>query len=119
AVPGASAVDRLKRAGELIDQPPANRASAIVLARAAVDAFEWSAARNALAPYLGEPTQAVCLLMAEIEEGQAGDHGKARQWLARAVRAPRDPTWTADGITLSEWQPVSPVTGKLDAFEWR
>jgi HemY protein len=120
AVPGASAVDRLKRVRELIDQPPANRVAAIVLARAAIDAFEWSTARNALAPYASsDPSQNVCLLMAEIEEGQTGDHGKAREWLARAVRAPRDPAWTADGITVEDWQPVSPVTGRLDAFEWR
>ena len=57
--------------------------------------------------------------MAEIEEGQSGDKGKARDWLNRAVRAPRDPVWTADGITADEWEPLSPVTGKLDAFEWR
>ena len=57
--------------------------------------------------------------MAEIEEGQNADQGKAREWLSRAVRAPRDPVWTADGITADEWEPVSPVTGALDAFEWR
>ncbi len=38
---------------------------------------------------------------------------------ARAVRAPRDPAWTADGIVSDEWEPMSPVTGKLDAFEWK
>jgi HemY protein len=57
--------------------------------------------------------------MAEIEEGQSGDQGKAREWLARAVRAPRDPAWTADGIVSDEWEPLSPVTGRLDAFEWK
>ena len=78
------------------------------------------AARNALANCsIADPTQAVCLLMAEIEEGQNGDQGKAREWLARAVRAPRDPAWTADGIVTDEWEPVSPVTGELDAFEWK
>lgn len=58
-------------------------------------------------------------MMAEIEEGQSGDQGKAREWVNCAVRAQRDPVWTADGITADEWEPVSPVTGKLDAFEWR
>jgi HemY protein len=120
AQPGASAVDRLKRIRELIDSPPPNRPAAIVLARASVDAYEWAAARNALANYsVAEPTQAVCLLMAEIEEGQNADQGKAREWLARAVRAPADPVWTADGITANEWEPISPITGRLDAFEWR
>lgn len=117
---GASAADRLKRVKELIESPPANRSAAIVLARASVEAFDWSAARSALAAYsVNEPTQAVCLLMAEIEEGENADSGKAREWLSRAVRAPRDPVWTADGVTAEEWEPVSPVTGRLDAFEWK
>lgn len=119
AVPGSSAVDRLKRIREIVDMPPPNRSSAIVLARAAIDAYDWQAAREALETYLVNPSQAVCTLMAEIEEGQNADQGKAREWLNRAVRAPRDPVWTADGITAEEWEPVSPVTGKLDAFEWR
>jgi HemY protein len=120
AQPGTSAVDRLKRVRELIDLPPPNRPAAIVLARAAVDAFEWATARNALANYsVADPSQAVCLLMAEIEDGQNADQGKAREWLARAVRAPADPVWIADGITADEWEPVSPVSGTLDAFEWR
>ncbi|MDB5911311.1 MAG: heme biosynthesis protein HemY, partial [Massilia sp.] len=120
AVPGASAVDRFKRMRELVDSPPADRDAAIVLARAAIDAYEWAAARNALASFsAANPTQAVATLMAEIEEGQNADQGKAREWLARAVRAPRDPAWTADGVTADEWAPVSPVIGKLDAFEWK
>lgn len=120
AVPGASAVDRFRRIRELVDTPPPGREAAVVLARAGIDAFDWSAARNALAPYAAaEPTRDVCTLMAEIEEGQNGDQGKAREWLARAVNAPADPAWVADGVVAAEWEPVSPVTGKLDAFAWR
>ena len=120
AIPGVSAIDRLKRVKELIDSPPSNKAGALVLARASIDAFDWVGARQALAGYSSaNPSQAVCLLMAEIEEGQSGDKGKSRDWLNRAVHAPRDPVWTADGITADEWEPLSPVTGKLDAFEWR
>jgi HemY protein len=120
AVPGASAVDRFRRIRELIEVPTPNREAAVVFARAAIEAYDWGAARSALAPYTTvEPTQAVCLLMAEIEEGQNGDQGKAREWLARAVHAPADPAWTADGVIAAEWTAVSPVTGKLDAFEWK
>lgn len=117
--PGASAVDRLKRLRELYDVPTPDRGSALVAARAAIDAYEWALARKALAGFLAEPSQGVASLMAEIEEGQNADQGKAREWLARAVRAPRDPAWTADGITADEWEPISPITGKLDAFEWK
>jgi HemY protein len=120
AQPGASAVERLKRLGEIIETPPAHRAAGMALARAAIDAYDWPLARQALAPFSGpEATQGVASLMAEIEEGQSGDQGKAREWLARAVRAPRDPAWTADGLVSDEWEPISPVTGRLDAFEWK
>jgi HemY protein len=27
--------------------------------------------------------------------------------------------WEADGVVSEQWAPVSPVTGRLDAFEWR
>ncbi len=120
AVTGASALDRLKRLRELIDVPPPNRAGAVVLGRAAIDAFDWALARQVLTPYAGsDATRATCLLMAELEAGETGDEGKARDWRSRAARAPRDATWTADGITADEWEPLSPSTGRLDAFEWR
>lgn len=120
AQPGASAVERLKRLGEIIETPPPHRAAGMALARAAIDAYDWPLARTALAPFAGpDATQGVASLMAEIEEGQSGDQGKAREWLARAVRAPRDQAWTADGLVSDEWEPLSPVTGKLDAFEWK
>ncbi len=118
--PGASAVDRLKRLREIIDLPPPHRAAGMALARAAIDAYDWPLARKALEQFSGaDATQGVASLMAEIEEGQSGDQGKAREWLARAVRAPRDPAWTADGLISDEWEPISPVTGRLDAFEWK
>lgn len=118
--PGASALDRLKRIGELIEIPPTNRAAAMVMARSAIDAYDWPLARKCLENFLDDDlTQGVASLMGEIEEGQSGDQGKAREWFARAVRAPRDPAWTADGIISDEWEPVSPVTARLDAFEWK
>jgi len=58
-------------------------------------------------------------LMAEIERTEHGDTGKARAWTLRAVRALHDPAWTADGYVSATWRPVSPVTGRLDAFQWQ
>jgi HemY protein len=37
----------------------------------------------------------------------------------RAVRALHDPVWTADGYVSDRWRPVSPVSGRLDAFVWQ
>jgi HemY protein len=59
------------------------------------------------------------MLMAEIERTEHGDSGRARAWTLRAVRALHDPVWTADGYVSDRWRPVSPVTGRLDAFQWQ
>ncbi len=110
---------RLKRIRSLIHKNPEHPESGIALARAAVSAREWAAARSALEPFLESPSQRICALMAQIEDGEFGDKGKVREWLARALRARRDPVWVADGVVAHEWAAVSPVTGALDAFEWK
>ena len=57
--------------------------------------------------------------MAEIERTEHGDEGRAREWMARALNAAPDPVWTADGIVSERWLPMSPASGRLDAFEWK
>jgi HemY protein len=116
--PGDTARERLDRAKALAQKAPAHPESLLAIARAAMDAHDFAQARNALSTLLAEPTQRVCLLMAEIEATELGDHGKAREWTARAVRARRDPAWVADGYVSERWLPISPLSGKLDAFVW-
>jgi HemY protein len=116
---GDSARDRLVRVETLAKKAPGNIEAALALARAALDAREFGKARAALAPFLIQPTRRVALMMAEIEEVEHGDDGRAREWMARAVHAARDPAWTADGFVSERWLPVSPVSGRLDAFEWK
>lgn len=116
---GDSALDRLKRARYLAKMVPDARESRFVVARAALDAREFAAAREALeALVLQKPTVRACLLMAELEEAESGNQGLVRAWLARASRAPRDPAWVADGVVSERWSPVS-QSGKIGGFEWR
>lgn len=115
---GDTARERLNRVKTLAQKSPGNAESMLSVARAAVDASDFGQARDMLAPLLANPTQRVCLLMAEIEAAEHGDHGKAREWTTRAMRAPRDPAWVADGYVSERWLPISPVTGKIDAFVW-
>ena len=120
---GDSALDRLARAkslAKIVDDDPE---SDLCLARAAIDARDFALARRTLAPLVDaaaetRPTRRVCLAMADIEEAENGQTGLAREWLARAARAPRDKAWVADGVISDTWGPVSPVSGKLDAFRW-
>jgi HemY protein len=116
---GDLARQRLVRVENLAAKTPGHIEGALAVARAAIDAGEFSRAREALSPFVADPTQRVALLMAEIERTEHGDSGRARAWTLRAVRARHDPAWTADGYVSDRWRPVSPVTGQLDAFQWQ
>jgi HemY protein len=118
-VPGASARDRLGRMRQLSRLIESHPEGALALAHAAFDANEFAEARESLAPLLDAPTRRVATLMARIEAAENGDTGRVREWMARAVHAPHDPVWTADGVIAENWMAVSPVTGRLDAFQWR
>ena len=116
---GDSARQRLVRVETLAAKAPGHLEGALAVARAAIDATEFARAREALAPFVAAPTQRVAMLMAEIERTEHGDSGRARAWTLRAVRALHDPVWTADGYVSDRWRPVSPVSGRLDAFQWQ
>ncbi|MCJ2054471.1 heme biosynthesis protein HemY [Methylobacterium sp. J-070] len=119
--PGDSVRDRLARAETLAKLSSWDPESRLAVGQAALDARDYGRAREAVKPLLSDrPTVRACLMMAAIEEAEHGAaSGQAREWLARAARAPRDPLWIADGIASDTWAPVSPVTGRLDAFAWR
>jgi HemY protein len=117
---GDTAADRLKRAERLEKLKPLNAQAYDTVARAALEARRFDLAREkAEASARLQPCEGIYLLLADIEEAETGDEGRVRHWLSQAVRAPRDPAWTADGYVSETWEPVSPVTGKLDAFEWK
>ena len=116
---GDSAQDRLKRVKSLAALRAHNVEGAVALARAAIEAGDHALAREKLKAALTlEPTRRVFLLMADLEDAENGDRGRVREWLSRAVRAPADPAWVADGVVAEAWAPVSPVDGRLDAFVW-
>ncbi len=117
---GDSSPDRLKRARKLASAHSSHADSHLALARALLDARELAEARKeAEAAFDIRHSEAACLLLADIEQASGGSQGKVRAWLAKAVRAEPDPAWTADGMVSANWAPYSPVTGHIDAFEWK
>jgi HemY protein len=114
-----TAPERLARVEALARRTPGHLEGALAVARAAIDARQFAVARGALQPLLKQPTQRVAELMAEIEHHENDDESRAREWMTRALHAPRGPIWTADGHVSDRWMPVSPVSGRLDAFQWR
>lgn len=122
ALAGESNLGKLARVEKLARFAPNAPESRHLVAEAALAARDFAKARDALAPLIASgrhPTAHTCLLMAEIEDGEQGPSGPVREWLARGSRAPRDPVWIADGVVSKTWLPMSPVTGRLDAFEWK
>ncbi len=110
---------RFERVRDLVGKPGESIEAAYSLARVAINAKRWDVARATLEPFIEDKPQArLCGLMAEIEEA-ADDKGRAREWLARALHAPRDPVWVSDGVASTRWTPVSPVTGEIVSCEWK
>jgi HemY protein len=117
--PGDGPEARFERVRDLVKEHAGGLEGAYSLARAAAAAQRWDVARRALEPHMAERPQArLCALMADIEEAQ-GDKGRAREWLARAVKAPRDPIWVSDGVASPRWTPISPVSGDIVPCEWK
>ena len=120
--PGDSNADRFARATALARRKPDHPESRMLVAEAALATRDFARAREAMAPLMSDvarPTTRMCLLMADIEEAEHGESGALREWLSRASRAQRDPAWIADGVIATRWAPASPVTGRLDAFQWQ
>jgi HemY protein len=93
--------------------------NAVALARSAIAARRFDVAREALSTYLDNQPQArVCALMAQIDDA-VDDKGRVKEWLARALHAPRDPMWVSDGVANTRWVAVSPVTGEIVPSEWK
>jgi HemY protein len=117
---GDTVIDRLKRAERLEGLRPNNVEALLIVAQAALDAGDYGKARTkAEAAARIDPREGAFLLLADIEETETGDQGRVRHWMGQALRAPRDPAWVADGFVSDKWLPMSPVTGKLGAFEWK
>ncbi|NRB29585.1 MAG: heme biosynthesis protein HemY, partial [Rhizobiaceae bacterium] len=119
-VTGDTVKQRLARIEKLTGKNPEEREARFAIAQAAADAGDFKRARDNMEQILRESvTERACLLMADIEEAEYGDRGRVREWLSRAVSSAKDPVWMAGDIVSEDWQPCSPATGQLDAFQWK
>ncbi|MCD2175486.1 heme biosynthesis protein HemY [Rhizobium sp. C4] len=112
--------ERLRRAIKLETAQPEAYEALYASAAAAFDMRDFRTAREkAEAAAKLDMRESVFLLLADIEEEETGDQARIRHWMSMARRAPQDPAWLADGFVSQVWLPLSPVTGRIDAFEWR
>ena len=88
---------RIKPAERLAATNPDHAESHLLVTRVALAAQLWGQARRHLAVAAEDaPTTSVFRLLADLEEAEHGDAGKARYWLARAADARPDPGWICD-----------------------
>ncbi|MCZ2327876.1 heme biosynthesis protein HemY [Bartonella sp. F02] len=114
------AVGRLKKAKKLAAYNENAFESMFLIAKAALDAGELVLAKEQAQKALQiHPRESVYLLLADIEEVQGNDPGLVKKWLSLALRAERDPAWICEGTLFSSWAAVSPISGRLDCFEWK
>jgi HemY protein len=116
---GSTAEAGFERVRDTVGHAADNIENAVALARAAIAARRFDVAREALSSHIANHPQArVCALMAQIEDA-SDDKGRVKEWLARALHAPRDPMWVSDGVANTRWVAVSPVTGEIVPCVWK
>ncbi len=126
ARPSDDSLERLKTLGKLVARNPAHGESHLARGRAALEARLWGEARRHLeaaagpAGLNGNPSEAVCRLMAELAESEHADIEGSRAWLARAATAPPDPAWICGtcGTRAASWRPRCGKCESFDALAW-
>ena len=112
--------------GKLVARNPDHVESHLARGRAALEARLWGEARRHLTAAAGpggldgNPSEAVCRLMAELAESERADIETSRTWLARAATAPPDPAWICGtcGTRAAGWRPRCGNCEGFDALAW-
>ena len=112
----------LKAIVRLTETAPEHRESLLARARAALDARLWGEARRYLAAAQDVgPGEAICRLMAKLEDSEHGDVAAARNWLDKATQAPAEPAWVCGtcGAAAPEWSATCAACKSFDSIAWR
>ena len=112
---------RIKRFEMLRKLHPDADETRMLLAELHIAAEDFPEARRALGD-LAEThlTVRVATLMAAIEKGEGAKDPVVKGWLARAVTAPRGPSWVCDNCQhiSGEWVSSCPNCGAIDSMTW-
>lgn len=120
--PDETPQQRLKRFGTLLGKDSDHVEAKQLLAELNIAAEDFPAARRALGDLAQEmPNTRTLTLMAAIERGEGAEDAVVRGWLARAVTAPRGPSWICDNCNHihSEWGPICEHCKGFDTLSWR
>jgi HemY protein len=126
--PNDSPEKRLERFAQMIGDQAANEntpgftETKFSLARFAVEARDWAAARDHLTAITSDhPSARVCRLWAELEDTENGPGLAARDWLLKAANATGDPAWVCGecGQASADWAASCSHCQTFDSLSWR
>lgn len=119
--PDETPAERVKRFQKLIDKQPDHPESRMLKAELLIAAEDFPEAGRAMGDLAeNEPDARVLTIMAAIAKGEGADGATIRGWMAKAVTAPRAPSWVCDNChnVQSEWTPVCGNCTSFDTLSW-
>lgn len=119
--PDETPQERVKRFQKLLEKQPDHPESRMLKAELLIAAEDFPEARRAMGDLAEtEPDTRVLTIMAAIARGEGADDATVRGWMARAVTAPRAPSWVCDNChnVQSEWTPVCKNCSSFDTLAW-
>ena len=105
----------------IVDKNINNIESKKLLVDFAIYLNQWNIARNNIKGLIGaNPTQEICLFMADIELGEFNDIQKSESWKLRAQNAELEYFWICNITNMSQknWSALSD-SGYFNSLEWR
>ena len=119
--PEESVQERLKRFQKLIAQSPDHPESKMLHAELLIAAEDFPEARRAMGDLAeAAPDSRVLTIMAAIAKGEGGSDAEVQGWMARAVTAPRAPSWVCEHChnVQAQWTPVCRNCQSFDTLSW-
>jgi len=105
----------------IVDKNINNIESKKLLVDFAIYLNQWNIARNNIKGLIGaNPTQEICLFMADIELGEFNDIQKSESWKLRAQNAELEYFWICNITNMSQknWSALSD-SGYFNSLEWK
>ena len=113
---------RLKRFKTLTALRADDGETRMLLAELNIAAEDFPSARRALGDLATtQPTGRSVALMAAIVRGEGAEDSIVREWVARALAAPRGPQWCCEKCQAihAEWHPICDNCNGFDTLSWR
>ena len=118
---GENSEDREKGFKLLAKMNPTHVETKIMMAEMYLQAEDFPSARKSLGEtYKTVPNVRTLTIIAAIEKGEGADDSVIRQWLTKALSAPRGPQWVCENCSTvhSVWRPTCFNCNALDTLTW-